>query len=77
MIPDEGDTAEQREAHGRKDPIREFPPVDALHCVEAARIEQLPRPENVHFMSPDRADIIKGKREIEEKKDFRIQNQQP
>jgi hypothetical protein len=51
--------------------------LDALHCVEVARIEQLPRPENVHFMGPDRADIIKGKREIEEKKDFWVQNQPP
>jgi len=77
VIPDEDDTAEQREAHGQKDPIRELPPVETLHRVEVARVEQLPRPENVHFVSPDRADVRKGKREIEEKKDFRIQNQPP
>ena len=51
--------------------------MEALHRVEVARVEQLPRPENVHFVSPDRADVRKGKREIEEKKDFRIQNQPP
>ena len=51
--------------------------MDALHRVEGPRIEQLPRSKNVYLMSPDRARVIKGDREIEEKKDFRIQNSPP
>jgi hypothetical protein len=51
--------------------------MDALHSVEVPPIEQLPRSENVYFMGPDRADVIEGKREIAEKKDFWIQNQPP
>jgi hypothetical protein len=45
--------------------------------MEAARIEQLPRPENVYLMGPDRAGVIEGKREIEEKEDFWVQNPPP
>jgi urease accessory protein len=43
--------------------------MDALHFVEALRVEQLPGSEDVYFMRPDGADIIKGKREIEQQKD--------
>jgi hypothetical protein len=74
VIPDKDDVAEHREAHGREYPIPELLPVDALHCMEVPRIEQLLRPENVYLMGPDCADVIKGKREIEEKKDLWIQN---
>jgi hypothetical protein len=43
-----------------------------LHLPEIVRLEQLPRSEDVHFMRPDSADIVEGKREVEEQKRRRI-----
>jgi hypothetical protein len=42
--------------------------MDALHFMEALRIEQLPGSKDVYLMRPDGSDIIEAEREIEEKK---------
>lgn len=42
--------------------------MDALHFMEALRIEQFPGSKDVYLMRPDGSDIIEAEREIEEKK---------
>ena len=72
MVQDKGYASEQRKANWNEDPIGKLMPVLILHIMEGFPINQLPRSENVHFMCPDRTNVVEAKGEIEKKEEFRI-----
>src|SRR5215467_10827919 len=53
-----------------KHPIWQLSPVSILYTVKIAWFDQLPRSENIDFMSPNDADIVKGQGKIDKQEYF-------
>jgi hypothetical protein len=66
VIPDERDTADQREANRNENPVNQLTPMHALNLVKAPVFKKLPRAKNIDLVSPDRADVVKRQSKVQE-----------